>query len=120
MKLAKAGYKCQRCVSVFNLEVHHLRYRKIYNVKLKDLMVLCRYCHSLCHANDTTDISNIKNPIIKKFPKKKKQKPFNTKDNKKLKNRNSIFRKYRKCKVARTSLSVRNTYEHKHGPMIHY
>lgn len=41
------GEKCERCGGTTNLQVHHLTYRNIGNEPNKDLLVLCRQCHSL-------------------------------------------------------------------------
>lgn len=40
---------CQRCGSKKRMDVHHLNYRNLYDVKLTDLMTLCRHCHELEH-----------------------------------------------------------------------
>lgn len=50
LKLESCGYKCNKCGSKFYLQVHHEQYRNIYNVTLKDLVVLCRYCHEKAHG----------------------------------------------------------------------
>lgn len=49
-KLAERGAKCELCgyQSPHN-DVHHLRYRKLYQVSLMDLRVLCRVCHDETH-----------------------------------------------------------------------
>jgi hypothetical protein len=52
-KLEQSGYKCSKCGSPCNLQVHHLRYRSIYNVKLSDLEVLCQYHHLKQHGIET-------------------------------------------------------------------
>ena len=41
--------RCGVCASKDNLDVHHLNYRHLYDVELKDLRVLCRRCHFLAH-----------------------------------------------------------------------
>lgn len=35
---------CERC-GASAIDVHHVRYRKIFDVKLRDLLSLCRKCH---------------------------------------------------------------------------
>lgn len=40
---------CQQCGATRSLDVHHLRYRSIYDVKVTDLQVLCRACHEKEH-----------------------------------------------------------------------
>jgi hypothetical protein len=39
------GSHCAKCGSNRKLEVHHLRYKSIFDVALHDLEVLCRNCH---------------------------------------------------------------------------
>lgn len=50
-KLVATKAQCVYCWErdVFN-DVHHLNYRKLYDVKLDDLIVLCRKCHDLFHG----------------------------------------------------------------------
>lgn len=43
------GKICFKCKSKGPLDVHHLRYRKIYDVLVTDLQVLCRSCHEMEH-----------------------------------------------------------------------
>jgi hypothetical protein len=48
-KLNQVG-KCETCGSINNLEVHHKRYKKLFDIELSDLMVLCRKCHLIRHG----------------------------------------------------------------------
>lgn len=64
------GRKCNRCISTVTLQVHHLKYRHIYDVKIGDLEILCTPCHKTEHG-----ISKPKKPRKKKVPKQKKSKP---------------------------------------------
>ncbi len=51
-KFSKSGgakSKCAICGSRERLEVHHLVYKNLYDVELKDLRILCKRCHSLTH-----------------------------------------------------------------------
>lgn len=49
-KLASVDAKCKHCgARDLSNDVHHLRYRKLYDVELDDLVVLCRICHDLAH-----------------------------------------------------------------------
>jgi 5-methylcytosine-specific restriction endonuclease McrA len=48
--LKKAGGKCELCGHPHLLEVHHLMYRRLYDVTLDDLMTLCAACHSRAHS----------------------------------------------------------------------
>lgn len=49
-RLEASGYRCDQCGSGFNLQVHHLRYRNIYDVLVSDLQTLCSYCHEKKHG----------------------------------------------------------------------
>jgi hypothetical protein len=46
---AAHGRKCHCCPAKNRLEVHHLRYKAIYDVEVGDLQVLCRNCHQKEH-----------------------------------------------------------------------
>lgn len=49
-KLFTDGNQCDVCgKSDPSNDVHHLRYHKLYDVSLSDLIVLCRRCHDLAH-----------------------------------------------------------------------
>lgn len=41
--------KCFMCGSVKRIQVHHLNYRSIYDVRLSDLQALCKRCHKKEH-----------------------------------------------------------------------
>jgi hypothetical protein len=43
--LRNANHKCQRCDEKHDLEVHHLRYTRLWCEKKEDLIVLCRWHH---------------------------------------------------------------------------
>lgn len=45
----KKNKKCAICHSDKNLDTHHLLYKNLYNVGLRDLRVVCRKCHCLLH-----------------------------------------------------------------------
>ena len=47
--LKRDGYKCFLCQQKHHLHVHHMKYRKWYNVKPNDLVVLCEDCHKMVH-----------------------------------------------------------------------
>lgn len=58
-KFKKAGYKCEICGAVKNLDVHHVTYKRLGREKMSDLAVLCRKCHKTLHregAKQWTDI----------------------------------------------------------------
>lgn len=42
-------YKCDRCGSSKNIQVHHLTYENLGEEKDEDLVVLCQKCHSELH-----------------------------------------------------------------------
>lgn len=43
--LQHAGYRCARCHSGMNLEVHHHHYTTLGRERVTDLEVLCALCH---------------------------------------------------------------------------
>lgn len=43
---------CERCGSPDRPDVHHVRYRNIFDVKIKDLLTLCRTCHQEEHEKN--------------------------------------------------------------------
>lgn len=45
------------------LDVHHLIYRNLYDVRRDDLRALCRRCHTICHEVEKVDpkLKKIKN-----------------------------------------------------------
>ena len=49
--LVRDGYKCTKCGSTKNLQVHHKTYNNIYNEKehQSDLVTLCSRCHKKEH-----------------------------------------------------------------------
>lgn len=71
--LANAKFKCSKCECGGNLDVHHERYKSIYNVTQDDLSVLCRKCHNAEHEGKK-DIrqANRKPRKPKAQPKKQK------------------------------------------------
>lgn len=50
--IQRDGGKCVRCHSTIGLQVHHLKYRSIFDVRLEDLETLCAPCHRLEHFTD--------------------------------------------------------------------
>jgi hypothetical protein len=49
-KLAETDARCAICkIQDFSNDVHHLRYKRLFNVQTGDLVVLCRRCHKLTH-----------------------------------------------------------------------
>jgi hypothetical protein len=60
IKLSKKKARCQICgfASKSN-DIHHLKYRNLYDVEIKDLVVVCRKCHDIIHG------------LMRKYPKLK-------------------------------------------------
>lgn len=49
-KMASVDAVCDICgLRDLSNDVHHLRYRKLFDVELEDLVVLCRSCHDSVH-----------------------------------------------------------------------
>lgn len=49
-KMVEVDAHCLRCgIRDLSNDVHHVRYRKLYDVELSDLIVLCRDCHKIMH-----------------------------------------------------------------------
>lgn len=49
--LAQHHCRCQICGAVSDSnDVHHIKYRKLYDVSIHDLRVLCRSCHEKVHS----------------------------------------------------------------------
>lgn len=51
LKTAKliANPTCEKCGADYLLDVHHLRYKNLYDVELSDVQTLCRGCHHKEH-----------------------------------------------------------------------
>ena len=50
--LERDNYTCQSCGSTKNLQVHHIKYKNLYNEPLEDLITLCggkAGCHNTLH-----------------------------------------------------------------------
>lgn len=56
---------CEICGASKNLDVHHLRYKNLYDVELKDLQTLCRKHHT----NEHKKLDKLKNKKSKKKQK---------------------------------------------------
>lgn len=50
-KLKEVNF-CEMCHSRSMLQVHHLEYKRWFDVELTDLMTLCRECHKNVHGID--------------------------------------------------------------------
>ena len=62
---------CQKCRSTSNLNVHHKKYRELFDVKLSDLKTLCGRCHDKEHKKINKKKNKKKN-IKKTLYKEKK------------------------------------------------
>ena len=49
-KKLKINKLCEKCDSDKKINIHHLRYRTWFNVKIEDLMTLCESCHKKEHG----------------------------------------------------------------------
>ena len=62
-KLVSSNGLCSICrLEGWNHDVHHIRYKNLFDVNLSDLAVLCRSCHNKAHVILAAD------PSIKKHP----------------------------------------------------
>lgn len=58
--IKKRGNHCGLCYQPYDprahnaMDVHHLNYRNLHDVKPKDLIVVCRACHNMIHALQET------------------------------------------------------------------
>lgn len=57
----KRTNKCGICGATQHLDVHHLNYRHLTDVKMSDLRVLCRRCHQLTHDLHRMGVYRFKN-----------------------------------------------------------
>ena len=48
--LKRDNYRCTKCGSKRNLQVHHKKYRGYYKELPKDLITLCSMCHWYQHS----------------------------------------------------------------------
>jgi 5-methylcytosine-specific restriction endonuclease McrA len=63
----KINPSCEICGAKRRLDVHHIRYRNIYDVTVEDLQTLCRRCHKKHHRPKT------KTRLVKDFIKRHKR-----------------------------------------------
>lgn len=64
-KISHVNGRCNLCgLKSASNDVHHVKYRRLYDVKLTDLRVLCRPCHDWVHD------------LLEKYPKLKKLKSY--------------------------------------------
>lgn len=48
-RLKLDGWRCQKCGSSINLNVHHISYKRFPFEPLEDLVTLCCDCHKTLH-----------------------------------------------------------------------
>ncbi len=61
-KLSAQNFRCQICGSISpSNDVHHVKYRNLFDVEPQDLRVLCRSCHDQVHE------------LLDRFPKMRRQ-----------------------------------------------
>lgn len=70
-KFTLCGKRCHYCRRTHQLDVHHLRYKAIYDVLLTDLQVVCRNCHENIHRGLPT-----LPPLQVRLRRKKEPKPL--------------------------------------------
>lgn len=56
--LKRDGYKCVKCGSAKNVQVHHLVYKNIPYEKPGDIVTICKECHKKIHARDIEGKNN--------------------------------------------------------------
>lgn len=62
------GRRCERCRKSFQIDVHHLTYRNIFDVTAADLQVLCRRCHGKTHKHNLHTFDDpVRITCLKKF-----------------------------------------------------
>ena len=49
LRLRMDGFRCHKCGSAINLQVHHITYERLGNELMGDLITLCRNCHKRLH-----------------------------------------------------------------------
>lgn len=49
--LKRDNYKCKKCMTNINLQIHHLNYNNLYNESNDELITLCKNCHENEHKN---------------------------------------------------------------------
>lgn len=66
--LKQDDFRCVRCGSEINLDVHHLTYKRVGKEKIHDCVTLCRTCHNTLHDKKAKELSD------KRFLKQSTQK----------------------------------------------
>lgn len=53
LRLKLDDYRCQRCGTGKNLQVHHINYDRLgYPEEIEDMITLCNHCHEYVHEYD--------------------------------------------------------------------
>ena len=76
-KFSECGKHCEICGKTTTIEVHHLRYREIYDVLTSDLQVLCKKHHSEQHKRKKPQKRKKKRLLILSEEERKKKKAAN-------------------------------------------
>jgi 5-methylcytosine-specific restriction endonuclease McrA len=70
--LKRAGYRCQKCGSRRQLQVHHLTYARLGRERAADLMVLCRTCHAAEHGSAGAKLAQFAKAIHRRLRRSKR------------------------------------------------
>ena len=65
---------CEKCRARKHLDVHHLRYKHLYDVLVEDLQTLCRRCHCKVHGKKYVPPRKGKSSKLSRFLKHRKKK----------------------------------------------
>ena len=49
LRLRMDGFRCFKCGTAVNLQVHHITYERLGQEKMGDLVTLCKKCHKRLH-----------------------------------------------------------------------
>ena len=61
--------KCEKCGEKYSLDIHHIKYKGLYDVRIEDLKTLCRVCHDKEHVKS----SKKKNKKLTRFQRRAKR-----------------------------------------------
>lgn len=67
------GRRCNKCQTTKNLQIHHLHYGNIFNEKLEDVRVLCKYHHEETHGLKPKKVNDKKITVAQQQAKIDKQ-----------------------------------------------
>lgn len=72
LKWIRSKKRCAVCDITKGLDVHHLKYKNLYDVGTNHLRLLCRRCHFLLHDLMKAGLGQIRGPGSKGFGKLRK------------------------------------------------